>query len=122
MSGLTTLQLLITIGAWWVIGRGALAGHFEWGWVLGWALMLLTTIPIQLGINGLQSELVLAISTLFKERLLFGALRLRPDEARRLELVDGPDCDAAAFDTTRELGFSGAAVLHVYCQAGPTAA
>ncbi len=86
LGGIMVMQLLLTILAWWMIGQSALTGHFEWGWLWGWALMLLSTIPLQLAMNSVQSNLVLGLSSHFKERLLFGALRLRP-EATRLEGV-----------------------------------
>lgn len=75
-------QLLLTIGAWWMIGRSALAGHFELGWLLGWALLLLTTIPFQTWMSISQSELAIRIGAIFKQRLLFGVLQLNPEEIR----------------------------------------
>ncbi|MEZ4581243.1 MAG: hypothetical protein R3A10_06280 [Caldilineaceae bacterium] len=45
------IQLALTIGAWWMIGRGALAGRFDWGLLAGWALLLLTVVPFRSGPN-----------------------------------------------------------------------
>lgn len=75
-------QLLLTIGAWWMIGQAALAGHFDLGWLLGWALLLLTTIPFQAWMNLLQSELAIGVGAIFKQRLLFGVMQLEPEEIR----------------------------------------
>jgi len=75
-------QLLLTIGSWWVIGQSALSGHFEWGWMVGWALLLLTTIPFQAWVNLAQSELAIGLGILFKQRLLYGVLQLNPEEIR----------------------------------------
>lgn len=75
-------QLLLTIVAWWLIGRGALAGEFTWNWLLAWALVLLTTIPFQLLTTLTQRQLVMRVGELFKARLLDGALHLQPEEIR----------------------------------------
>ncbi|MCB0187348.1 MAG: ABC transporter ATP-binding protein, partial [Caldilineaceae bacterium] len=75
-------QLLLTIGAWWMIGQSTLVGHFEWGWLLGWALLLLTTVPFQAWVNITQNELAIGIGAVFKQRLLFGVLQLDPEEIR----------------------------------------
>ncbi|MCX6044244.1 MAG: ABC transporter ATP-binding protein [Chloroflexi bacterium] len=75
-------QLLLTLVAWWLIGRGALVGKFTWSWLLAWALVLLTTIPFQLLTTLTQRQLVLRVGELFKVRLLYGALQLQPEEIR----------------------------------------
>ena len=75
-------QLLLTLLAWWLIGGSALSGHFAWVWVLGWGAALLTSIPIQFISNEAQSQFATLLGALFKQRLLFGALRL-PQEAVR---------------------------------------
>jgi ATP-binding cassette subfamily B protein len=74
-------QLLILLG-WWVVGEGALTGHFEWVWVTAWALLLFTAIPIQLIMNWTQNRLSLELGSLFKQRLLYGILQLEPEEIR----------------------------------------
>ncbi|MEZ4707689.1 MAG: ABC transporter ATP-binding protein [Caldilineaceae bacterium] len=76
------VQLLLTIGAWWMIGQSVLAGHFERGWLWGWALVLLTTIPLQAWMNLIQSELAIGIGAIFKQRLLFGVMQFDPEEIR----------------------------------------
>lgn len=75
-------QLMLTIGSWWMIGHSALAGHFNWGWVLGWALLLITVIPVQAWMNLTQSELAIGVGALFKQRLLFGVMQLNSEEIR----------------------------------------
>ncbi|MCB0079885.1 MAG: ATP-binding cassette domain-containing protein [Caldilineaceae bacterium] len=75
-------QLLLTIGAWWMIGQSVLEGHFEWGWLLGWLLLLFTTAPLQAWVNLTQSELAVGIGAIFKQRLLYGVMRLDPEEIR----------------------------------------
>ncbi|MFL5343423.1 MAG: ATP-binding cassette domain-containing protein [Hyalangium sp.] len=68
--------------SWWVLGGGAFAGHLERGWVLGWALLLLTSIPFRLLALWAQARLSVEAGRLLRQRLLAGALRLDPDEIR----------------------------------------
>ena len=74
-------QLLMLLG-WWLIGRGALEGHFEWAWLSAWALLLFTAIPVQLLGVWAENLLSLGLGSLFKQRLLYGILQLEPEEIR----------------------------------------
>lgn len=76
-------QLGLGVLAWWMIGRSALAGHFEWGWLWGWALLLVTVLPFQWLTEQAQSRLATDWGGLFKQRLLAGALQLAPETVRR---------------------------------------
>lgn len=76
-------EYALLIASWWLIGRAALAGHLDYGWLLAWALILLTLVPFRLLSTWLQGVLGINAGILFKQRLLFGALRLKPDEIRR---------------------------------------
>ena len=76
-------QLLLVI-SWWVIGLGTLRGHFEWAWLWAWALLLLTNIPLEMVIRWGQSLVAIRLGALFKRRLLYGTLRLDPEEVRHL--------------------------------------
>ena len=76
------LQLALWIASWLLIGRGALEGRAEWGWLAGWALIIATMVPLQLWTSWLQGALALTLSRQLKERLLVGALRLQPDQVR----------------------------------------
>ncbi len=77
-----SVQLLLTIVAWLLVGRGALKGEFAWSWLLAWVLVLLTTIPFQLLTTLNQRQLVMRVGELFKVRLLYGILQLQPEEIR----------------------------------------
>lgn len=48
LVGVHTVQYLLWLLAWWVIGRGALQGRFDTGSIMAWALLLLTLIPCRL--------------------------------------------------------------------------
>lgn len=76
-------QLGLGILAWWMIGRSTFAGHFEWGWLVGWGLLLLTVIPFQWLTEQAQSRLATDWGVLFKQRLLYGALQLPPEAVRQ---------------------------------------
>lgn len=75
-------QLSLTLLAWWLIGQGALSGTFTWSGLWAWALVLLTTLPFQLTLFTAQRHLVWKVGEIFKTRLLYGALRLHPEEIR----------------------------------------
>ncbi len=82
VTAFSCLYLLELIG-WSLIGWGALAGRFDPGWLLAWALLLLSMAPIQLWGNWLQGSLAVQIGTLLKKRLLAGALAMKMDTIRR---------------------------------------
>ncbi len=75
-------EYLLLIVSWWLIGRAALAGHLDNGWLFAWALILLTLVPFRVLSTWLQGVLAINGGILFKQRLLFGALRLKPEEIR----------------------------------------
>jgi ATP-binding cassette subfamily B protein len=80
--GASLLGQLLTLLAWWTIGREALTGHFEWAWISAWALLLFTAIPMQLANVWTENLLALDLGRLFKQRLLYGILQLEPEEIR----------------------------------------
>ncbi len=73
---------LLSVLAWWVIGRDALSDHNERGWLIGWVLILLTMIPVRMLSTWLQGLLATEAGSLLKQRLLRGALRLEAEEIR----------------------------------------
>ena len=80
---LHALQFTLWIGAWWLVGRGALEGRTDWGWLTAWVLLLATIVPLQIWTTWLQGTLAIGVGTLLKRRLLVGALRLDPEEIRQ---------------------------------------
>ena len=75
-------QYILMLGSWFLIGRGILQGRSEFGWLLAWALLLLSLIPLR-AIHGWHSGLMaLRVGGVLKRRLLAGALALEPDETR----------------------------------------
>ena len=82
LIGMYFIQQVLSIASWFVIGRGIFQGHFELGWLLAWALLLLFTIPVMVIVNDAQSELSMGAGAIFKQRLLQGTLKLEPEEIR----------------------------------------
>jgi ATP-binding cassette subfamily B protein len=70
------------VGSWALIGRGALDGRMDRGWLVAWALLLATSIPFRLMAVRAAGELGLRLGALLKARLLAGALALDPEEIR----------------------------------------
>ncbi|MBP7687403.1 MAG: ABC transporter ATP-binding protein [Thermoflexales bacterium] len=82
MLGAYLLQEALLVGSWGLIGRGVLAGAFEAAWLSAWALILFSAIPCQLLVSWAQGQLSVLAGAMFKQRLLFGLLKLQPDEIR----------------------------------------
>jgi ATP-binding cassette subfamily B protein len=76
------MQYLLWLLAWWMVGQGALQGRFDPGWLLAWALLLVTLVPFRLLATWSQGRLAIGAGRLLKQRLLYGALRLEPEEIR----------------------------------------
>jgi ATP-binding cassette subfamily B protein len=83
LVGAYSAEYLFWIFSWWLIGLVALQGRFDHGWLLAWALLLLTIVPFRLLGSWLQGKISISVAVLLKRRLLYGALRLAPDEIRR---------------------------------------
>jgi ABC-type multidrug transport system fused ATPase/permease subunit len=75
-------EYALWILSWWLIGKGALEGTFDSGWLLAWALLLLTIVPFRLLSTWLQGVVSIGVAALLKRRLLYGALRLTTEEIR----------------------------------------
>lgn len=75
-------EYALWILSWWLIGKGALEGTFDSGWLLAWTLLLLTIVPFRLLSTWLQGVVSIGVAALLKRRLLYGAVRLTPEEIR----------------------------------------
>lgn len=82
--GLYLLQSLALIAAWWILGRGALAGEYDVGALSAFALLLVSTAALQALGHWWQSVALLGVNGLFRKRILHGATKLSPDEIRHL--------------------------------------
>lgn len=79
-----TLQSVLWIVSWWIIGNAVLGGRLETGWLWAWALLLATIIPLRLWVSWSQGKVSILAGSLLKRRLLFGAMQLNPDDIRKL--------------------------------------
>ena len=82
LVGLHAAQFSLWLLSWALIGRGALDGHIDWGWLTAWVLLLATVVPLQIWATRKQGVLALSLGRLLKQRLLAGALRLDSEVTR----------------------------------------
>jgi ATP-binding cassette subfamily B protein len=82
LAGAHAFQYALWILAWWVIGSNVLRGTPARDWLVPWALLLLTLVPLRVLITRLQGWVAIGAGTLLKQRLFFGSLRLEPDSLR----------------------------------------
>ena len=81
--GAYVIDYSLFIASWWLIGRGALGGQIDWGWLFGWALLFATMVPFRMLATWYEGRTAVAAGGLLKQRLLLGAMRLDPDETRQ---------------------------------------
>ncbi|HKQ72809.1 MAG TPA: ATP-binding cassette domain-containing protein [Blastocatellia bacterium] len=82
LAGAYAFQFGLGLLAWSVLGRGLLDGQFGQGWLIAWALLLLTAAPFRLLAVWAQGRFAIGAGSLLKQRLLYGALKLQPEEVR----------------------------------------
>ena len=75
-------EYVLLILSWWLVGLSVLSGRLDRGWLFAWALILLTLVPFRVLSTWLQGVLAVNGGAIFRQRLLFGALRLKPEEIR----------------------------------------
>jgi ABC-type multidrug transport system fused ATPase/permease subunit len=80
--GVYGVQYGLWLLSWWLLGQGALQGRLDRGWLLAWALLLLTLVPLRMLATRWQGALAIGAGGLLKRRLLAGVLRLAPEEMR----------------------------------------
>ena len=77
-----TIQYVLWILSWWMVGTAGLDGRLDRAWLAAWVLLLLTLVPFRLLTTWLQGLAAIGLGGLLKQRLLYGALRLRHDDIR----------------------------------------
>ena len=102
-----TLQYVLWLASWAILGTLCFKGHMDRGWLWAWALLLLTIVPLRLLTTRLQGALAIGVGGILKRKLLVGALRLGPDEMRHQGIGSflGQALEAEAVET---LALSGA--------------
>lgn len=76
------VQYILWLVAWYVVGANVLRGSADRWWLIPWALLLLTLVPLRVLITRLQGWVAIGAGVLLKQRLFAGALRLDPDSLR----------------------------------------
>jgi ATP-binding cassette subfamily B protein len=84
LLGAHACEYALWILSWWLLGWMTLSGRVDPGWLLAWLLLLATLLPCRLLGTSAGGRLAIEAGALLKRRLLFGALRLEPDEIRHL--------------------------------------
>lgn len=72
------------LGSWSLIGRSALDGRLDFGWMTAWILLILTLAPLRLMGGWFEADVVLEIGRRLRTRLMAGALASDSDEVKRL--------------------------------------
>jgi ATP-binding cassette, subfamily B, bacterial len=97
---------VLYIASWWLIGSAAMEGHLSRGWLLAWAIMLLTFVICRGAALWGAGRLAVHVGGLTRERLLAGILRLSSDtvRARGVGSLLGVVLDADALDALARTG------------------
>src|SRR5215475_10609377 len=82
LAGAYAFQFGLGLLAWSLLGRGLLDGQLERGWLIAWAMLLLTAAPFRLLAVWAQGRFAIGAGGLLKQRMLYGALKLQPEEIR----------------------------------------
>ncbi|HEX7499167.1 MAG TPA: ABC transporter ATP-binding protein, partial [Polyangia bacterium] len=100
------LMFGLFIASWWLIGSAATEGHLSRGWLLAWAIMLLTFVVCRGAALWGAGRLAVHVGGITRERLLAGILRLSSDtvRARGVGSLLGVVLDADALDALARTG------------------
>jgi ATP-binding cassette subfamily B protein len=82
LVGIHLLYYSLWLLSWYLIGRGVFYGAIDQAWLWGWTLLLLTLVPLRMLLIQIQNKVAITVGARLKDRLLFGALQLHPDELR----------------------------------------
>src|SRR5262249_57727496 len=82
LAGAYAFQFGLGLIAWRLLGRGLLDGQLEQGWLIAWAMLLLTAAPFRLLAVWAQGRFAIGAGSLLKQRMLYGAVKLPPEEIR----------------------------------------
>ena len=77
-----TVQLLLWVASWVILGNLFFRGHLDRGWLWAWAILLIALVPFRVLTTWLQGLLAIGVGKILKRRLLAGALRMAPEEVR----------------------------------------
>jgi ATP-binding cassette subfamily B protein len=81
--GLRLLETMLLVLSWVFVGSVALSGRTDRGWLMAWALCLVTIVPVHAASRWWEGVAALGWGGLLKERLLAGAVAMDADWIRR---------------------------------------
>jgi ATP-binding cassette, subfamily B, bacterial len=84
MLGAFAVVYGLEIIGWGLIGQITLNGRLDMGWLAGWALLVLSLVPLRLLGGWLDTSFALEVGRLLKTRLLAGILNMDLDVLRKL--------------------------------------
>ncbi len=95
------IQYLLWLTSWAILGELSFEGRMDRGWLVAWALLLITLVPFRVLTTWLQGLLAIGIGGFLKRRLLCGAMRLGPEEMRHCGIGSflGQALEAEAVET-----------------------
>jgi ATP-binding cassette subfamily B protein len=82
LAGAHLCEYVLWILSWWLLGWMTFQGRLDLGWLLAWLLLLGMLIPFHLLTTWTGGLVAMRAGALIKRRLLFGAVRLEPEEIR----------------------------------------
>jgi ATP-binding cassette subfamily B protein len=80
--GADLIRQILLLVAWAIVGRGVFIANLDSAWLWAWALLVFSGIPFQLLMTRAQGQFATGLSGIYKTRLLYGTLKLQPDEIR----------------------------------------
>ena len=76
------VEALLTMGSWLLLGRAALTGVFDTGWLIAWVLMMICALAFRTWRSAISQAMSVVVSGLLKQRLIAGAVRVDADSVR----------------------------------------
>ena len=71
------------VAAWWLVGKGALDGRLDRGWLAAFGLLLVTLVPLAMLRTALSGRLAIDAGMALKRRLLAGTLAQEVEETKQ---------------------------------------
>jgi ATP-binding cassette subfamily B protein len=81
--GAHVAEYSIYLLSWYVIGRGALEGKIDHGWLIAWVVLLVSIVPFRYTSLVVAGKIAVEGGALLKQRLLAGSLNMNPDIIQR---------------------------------------
>jgi ATP-binding cassette, subfamily B, bacterial len=83
LLGAHALETALLLASWAFLGSGALSGRLDYGWLVAWALCLVSTVPLRATSRWLEGAVAIGCGGLLKQRLMAGAMTIDADLMRR---------------------------------------